>query len=75
MADVTGLTRFSRYHVNDLVQFDFNGLIRYGRIAAVMNRAGLFSYNIDSGRIWYREVDESKINGLAAEARAITILR
>ncbi|WP_289860835.1 hypothetical protein [uncultured Muribaculum sp.] len=56
------------------MQFDFNGLIRYGRIAAVMNRAG-FSYNIDSVRIWYREVDESKINGLAAEARAITILR
>ena len=75
MADVTGLTRFSRYHVNDLVQFDFNGLIRYGRITTVMNRAGLFSYNIDSGRTWYREVDESKINGMAAESRAITILR
>lgn len=42
MADVTGLTRFSRYHVNDLVQFDFNGLIRYGRITTVMNRAGFF---------------------------------
>lgn len=75
MADVTGLTRFSRYHVNDLVQFDFNGLIHYGRITTVMNRAGFFSYNIDSGRTWYREVDESKINGMAAESRAITILR
>lgn len=59
---------FTRYHVGDLVAFDFNGFRRYGRIASVMNVAGIFSYNIDAGRIWYRDVAHDKINGLAIQA-------
>lgn len=71
---IAEVTRFSRYHVGDLVAFDFNGLRRYGRITNVMNVAGIFSYNIDAGRTWYRDVAQDKIKGLATQA-AITTLR
>jgi hypothetical protein len=71
---IAEVTRFSRYHVGDLVAFDFNGLRRYGRITNVMNVGGIFSYNIDAGRTWYRDVAQDQIKGLAAQA-AITTLR
>lgn len=71
---IAEVTRFSRYHVGDLVAFDFNGLRRYGRITNVMNVAGIFSYNIDTRREWYRNVEQCNIKGLAAQA-AITISR
>lgn len=67
-----GLTILSRYHVGDWVQFEFYGLIRYGTITNVVNQAGKFYYNIDTRREWYRNVEQSNINGLAAQA-AITI--
>lgn len=71
---IAEVSRFSRYHVGDLVAFDFNGLRRYGRITNVMNVAGIFSYNIDAGRTWYRGVAQDQIKGLAAQA-AITNIR
>lgn len=71
LASITGLTRFSRYNIGEKVQFVFNGLIRYGQITNVINRAGIFSYNIDTGHTWYRDVDEEQINGLYMEAKAI----
>lgn len=39
-----------------------------------MNVGGIFSYNIDAGRTWYRDVAQDQIKGLAAQA-AITTLR
>lgn len=39
-----------------------------------MNVAGIFSYNIDAGRTWYRDVAQDQIKGLTAQA-AITNLR